>query len=121
MEGSHSKAPVKDTIWWTSENNYGPVSNLRFFSKVLEKVTQEQVTEHCNENSLLPEYQSAYRKEHSCMTSLVKLVNDILWGMKNQLVTAVVNAAFNTVDHDLLLDVLEKQFGITDHCKKMVP
>ena len=41
--------------------------------------------------------------------------------MENQLVTAVVildlTAAFNTVDHDLLLDVLEKQFGITDTAK----
>ena len=55
--------------------------------------------EHCNQNSLLPEYQSAYRKEHSCKTSLVKLVNDILWGMVNQVVTSVVildlSAAFN--------------------------
>ena len=55
------------------------------------------------------------------MTRLVKLVNDILWGMEN-LVTAVVtldlSAAFNTVDHDILLHVLEKQFGITDTAKK---
>ena len=66
---------------------------------------------YCNENSLLPEYQSAYRKELSSKTSLVKLVNDILWGMENQLVTAVVilhlSAAFDTVDHDLLLDDLK--------------
>ena len=78
--------------------------------------------EHCNQNSLLPECQSAYRKEHSCEASLVKLVNDILWGMENQLLTAVVtldlSAAFNTLDHDLLLDVLEKQFGITDAARK---
>ena len=67
---------------------------------------------HCNQDSLLQEYQSAYGKEHSCETSLVKLVNDILWGKGNQLVTAVVildlSAASDTVDHDLLLDVLEK-------------
>ena len=68
--------------------------------------------EHCNQNSSLPEYQSVYREEHSSETSLVNLINDILWGMENQLVTAVImqnlSAAFDTVDHDLLLHVLEK-------------
>ena len=42
--------------------------------------------------------------------------------MENQLVTAIVildlSTAFDTVDHDLLLDVIEKQFGITDADKK---
>ena len=103
---------------WLVKINYRPASNLGFISKFGEKATLEQFTEHCNQNSLLPEYQSAYRKEHSCKTNLVNLVNDILWGMENQLVTAVVildlSAAFDTVGHHLLLDVLE----ITDAARK---
>ena len=86
--------------------NYRPVNNLDFMSKIVEKVILERLTEHCNKNSLLPEYQSVYRKHHSYDASLVKLVNDVLWGMENQSVTAVVildlSAAFDTVDHDLL-------------------
>ena len=106
------KTLVKKPSGGLVKTNYIPVSNLGFISKVVEKVTLEQFMEQCNQNSLLPEYQSAYRKEHSCETSLVKLVYDILWGMENQLVTAVVildlSTAFDTVDHDILLDVLEK-------------
>ena len=88
----------------------------------MEKVTLTQFTKHCDENKLLPAYQSAYRKNHSCETSLVKLVDDLLWAMEKQLVTAVVildlSAGFDTADHDLLLEVLEKRFGVTDKAKK---
>ena len=76
------EAIVKPLVKKPSEGlvkrNYRPVSNLGFISKVVEKVTLGQFMKHCNQNSLLPEYQSAYRKEHSSNTSLVKLVNDIL-------------------------------------------
>ena len=44
------------------------------------------------------------------------MVSDILWGMENQEITTVVildlSAAFNTVNHDVLLTVLKKHFGI---------
>ena len=77
---------------------------------MIENVTLMQFTKHCNENRLLPTYQSAYRRNHNCETSLVKLVDDILWGIEEQLVAAVVildlSAAFDTVDHDLLLDTM---------------
>ena len=52
-------------------------------------------------------------------TSLIKMVNDILWGMEKQEITMVIildlSAAFDTVDKDVLLAILEEQFGF---CKK---
>ena len=100
-------------------SNWRLVSNLGFISKVVEKVTLTQFIKHCNKNRLLPTYQSAYMRNHNYETSLVKLVDDILWGMEDQLVTSVVIldllVAFDTVDHNLLLDVLEKRFGVTDN------
>ena len=110
------KTLVKKMSLGTTMTNYRPVSNLQFISKIVERATLDQFTQHYNSNSLLPDYQSAYRKYYSCETSLVKLVSDILWAMEKQLVTVVVildlSAAFTTVDHDLLLEVLEKQYGI---------
>ena len=116
------KPLVKNRILGTTMTNYRPVSNIQFISKIVEKVTLDQFTQHCNRNSLLPNYQSAYRQHHRCETSLVKLVNDILWAMEKQLVTVVVildlSAAFDTVDHDLLLEVLESRFGIVGTARK---
>ena len=43
-------------------SNYRPVSNLPFLSKVVEKAALRQFIKHCDKNSLLPTYQSAYRK-----------------------------------------------------------
>ena len=115
------KPLIKKIVLGTQNSNYRPVSNLCFISKIVEKVTLDQFNSHCQEYNLVLEYQSAYRKKHSCETSLVKLVNNILWNMENQLVTAIVildlNAAFDTVDYDLLLDVLEKRFGIVGSAK----
>ena len=112
------KPLIKSLFKRTIQQNYRPVSNLTFISKVVEKITLNQFTQHCEDYHLLPDYQSAYRKFHSCETSLIKLVNDLLWAMEGQEVTAVTildpSAAIDTADHDLLLEVLNKRFGIKD-------
>ena len=46
-------------------SNYRPVSNLSFLSKLLGKCALQQFNNHCISNKLLPNYQSAYRKNYS--------------------------------------------------------
>ena len=61
--------------------------------------------------------QSAYRPHHSTETALLRVKTDILKAMDNQEVTCLVlldlSAAFDTVDHKILLERLENYFGIT--------
>ena len=106
---------IKSLSKGTIKTNYRPVSNLSFISKIVEKCTLEQFTWHCNKYDLLPSYHSAYRKFHGCETSLVKLVNDLLWAMENKQVTSVVildlTAAFDTIDHELILHILHNRFA----------
>ena len=96
-------------------SNYRPVSNLPFLSKVVEKAALKQFIK-CNDNSLLSTYQSAYRKNYSCETALVKLFDDLLWSMERQKVNVLVainlSAAFNTVDHGTLIDMLNTAFNV---------
>ena len=76
-----------------------------------------QFNKHCEDNLLMLDYQSAYRLNYSCKTSLVKLVNDILWDFENQNAVALIaldlSAVFDTVDHDVLLDVLSYRCGVS--------
>ena len=97
--------------------NCRPVSNLCFLSKVVEKCMLKQFIGYCNANNLIPQYQSAYRANHSCETSILRLLNDALWNMENGKATILTAmdllAAFDMVDHDILLNILHDQFGFT--------
>ena len=97
--------------------NYRPVSNLSFISKLVEKCALKQFIQHCDDQNLIPDYQSAYRSGYCTETALVKIRNDILCSFEKQhastLIVMDLSAAFNTVDHQILLDVLENRFGIT--------
>ena len=110
MENSYSTSTAEETWTRTGRIELSSSVNLNFLSKVLEKVALQQFNEHCRTFNLLPDHQSAYRQYCSCETALIKIVNDILWHVEGQEVTAMacidLSAAFDTVDHGTLEKVL---------------
>ena len=82
----------------------------------------DQLLDHCNNKNLIPDFQSAYHQYYSTETSLINITNDILWGIENQEVTTMLisdlGAAFNTVDHSILLKILHKSYGFCDQVLK---
>ena len=97
--------------------NYRPVSNLTFISKVIEKEISGRLNEHLINNNLFDPLQSAYRDKHSTETALIKVQNDILSaldaGSSAILLMLDLSAAFDTIDHDILLSRLCNVYGIT--------
>ncbi len=97
--------------------NYRPVSNLPFVSKLAERAVIDQENTHMSSNCPLPINSSAYQEYHSTESALLKVQSDIMQNMEECKVTLLVlidlSAAFDTVDHEILLNLLESKFGIT--------
>jgi hypothetical protein len=98
-------------------NNYRPVSQLPFLGKLLERCCLKQVEGHFIANNLYTEAQSAYRCNHSTETALLRVQNDILQGLDQHQEAALVlldlSAAFDTIDHAILLKRLEERYGFS--------
>ena len=94
--------------------NYRPISNLAFLSKTIERTAVSQMEPYLVGN-LYPKIQSAYRKFHSTETALLKVSNDILRAVDQHqevvLVLLDLSSAFDTIDHEILLDRMKSRFG----------
>ena len=110
---------IKDPNIRTEFKNYRPISNLSFLSKIIEKAAQVQLQKHFDEQSLLPNHQSAYRQHHSTETTVLNMCDNISKNMETQKYTSIVcldlSSAFNTVNHKILLGILKSYFKISDH------
>jgi len=122
LPNCHKSAIVKPLLKKTNLdpsdlNSYRPISNLSFVSKVLERLIDSRFTEHADLNNLFSPVQSAYRQHYSTETALVKVHNDIVAGIDQGHIGALMlldmSAAFDTVDHHILLEILERRFCIT--------
>ena len=108
----------KSTLDKEGLQNYRPVSNLPFASKLVEKVVARQMNDHVDGNTLRDKMQSAYRAGHSTETALLRIKNDIDAALDRKsmviLVMLDLSSAFDTIEHEVLLTRLEHTFGITD-------
>ena len=84
----------------------------------MEKCVLIQFNNHLKLNTLNVEHQSAYKEGHSYETLLMKIDNDVLWAMEHQSVNAMLlldpSAAFDMVDHCVLVNILKNKYGIND-------
>ena len=92
------------------------MSNLSFISKILERIIYFQFVNHITANKLIDQFQSAYKPGHSFETALIRVVNDMLNALDNGnlsfLTLLDLSAAFDTIDHSILLERLQTSFGI---------
>ena len=98
-------------------SNYRPISNLKVISKLLERLVASQLTAYLTDNKLLPDHQSAYRAAFcSKETVIAQVLSDILTALDSGDIAALclldLSAAFDTVDHSILLRRLQRSYGL---------
>ena len=88
--------------------NYRPVSNLTTLGKIIEYPTVSRFKQHFQINGLGETFQSLYKSHHSTETALLKVKNDMSSeldkGKVIMLVLLDLSSAFDTIDHDILVE-----------------
>jgi len=106
------KSPALDPVQLKS---YRPISKLLYVSKVVGRVVAKRFISHANTYELLPTHQPVYRQHHSTETTILSVHNDLVHAVDDGKVTILVlldlNAAFDTVDHNILLSLLRDRFS----------
>jgi len=108
----------KPSLATSDVSSYHPTSNLRVLSKLLERIVVRQLLDRLTSADLLLTLQSGYRVCHSTETAVLHVLSHILstvdCGHAAALVLLDLSAAFDTVDHGILLERLRLSFGFND-------
>ena len=107
----HKKDEVLDP------KNYRPVSLLPILSKILERAVFCQIVGYLEDNSLLHPCHHGFRAKHNTTTALIQMYDRWVEAFEEKKLSAVVmldlSAAFDVVDHSILLNKL-KLYGFDE-------
>ena len=106
----HLKKPSLDPL---DVKSYRSISNTSFISMPIKRLVANRLQQNGYNNiyKLFPSRQSAYRRHHSTETAFTIVQNDIVRtiddGDVSVLVLLNLTAAFDTIDHSVLIDVMQ--------------
>ena len=95
--------------------NYRPISLTSHLIKIFERVIRKNLVHHLETNNILSNKQHGFRKGRSCLTHLLKHVDDIIQSLLNgndhDVIYLDFAKAFDKVDHEILIHKL-RQCGV---------
>ena len=113
-------APIYKEGSKEERSNYRPISVLPVLARLFENLVNKQLYDYLDKNKFIYRKQSGFRSLHSVVTCLLSNTNDWHFHLDQGMCTGIVfvdlKKAFDTVDHDILLEKLS-HYGIknTEH------
>lgn len=107
-----------------SGKDYRPIAILPYFSKIFERIINMQIRTYLTHNSLLSNLQSGFRSNHSCITALQKISEDLRANIDSKQISLLIlldhTKAFDSVDHNVLFLKLGNFFNFSPQSIKLV-
>ena len=99
-------------------NSYRPISVICHFSKILEKCIQSQLIHYLSHHCFITPDQSAYLKNNSTQTALIKVTDKWYQNIEDGLLTGLcffdVSKCFDAISHEILFFKLCK-YGVDNN------
>ena len=116
LQADYSQPFKKPGLDKSESSNFRPISNLNNISKLLEQLFLTHFQPHISNSPNFNKLQFAYRKFHSTETSLLNTLDQVYTAADSSQPTVLVSldlsAAFDTIDHHILLSRLQASFGV---------
>ena len=98
--------------------NWRPITVLPIPSKIIERAVHYQLVNYFEENNYFHNRQHGFRKKHSTITAVHRVLRHIYdaydLGQSTSCIFVDYKKAFETLDHEILLQKLRK-YGLTTH------